>query len=486
MPRDRRLLDRGPAAGRRRAGRCATWCPTPVAELIAERGLYREAVTARARADASWRAWPERARRRAGAADRDDRRRQEGRGDRRARRARAGLLHGLSGDRDGAQRAPGEGDRRRGPGCGSRTTTGCCRRGSRARREARWVLLDYLDCVLHVFRSRRCASATGWSSSGARRRGSSSGSSGAAGVGAARAVRPTAGLAFRASRQALQEVAVRLPAERVDEALAARDAALAESLGELERRAESPSVRRQRRSADRAARAGVPTALRAGRRARARARRRCGRSSSACGPRRASGDAARWRWSRRARGDPRPGARPGDADPDAGAARGRRARRADRPSSSGGRRAAGTGCSTRCARRSRGSPGTTRRPSRRGRRDERARRDAAAELFEGMVEVEVGPLDDFSQLVGFEDAAGGIAATSEISVKRFASGPGDTGDAARRAGRAAARARGALAVRIPGPRPALRPARPRRRRRLGATRRPEAPATGRPGEHLAG
>jgi hypothetical protein len=41
------------------------------------------------------------------------------------------------------------------------------------------------------------------------------------------------------------------------------------------------------------------------------------------------------------------------------------------------------------------------------------------ELFEGRIEVEIGPLEDFSQLVGFEDAAGAIAATSEISVKRF-------------------------------------------------------------------
>jgi hypothetical protein len=47
---------------------------------------------------------------------------------------------------------------------------------------------------------------------------------------------------------------------------------------------------------------------------------------------------------------------------------------------------------------------------------------SAAELFDGMVEIEVGPLDDFSQLVGFEDAAGGIMATSQISVKRFAQG----------------------------------------------------------------
>ena len=46
----------------------------------------------------------------------------------------------------------------------------------------------------------------------------------------------------------------------------------------------------------------------------------------------------------------------------------------------------------------------------------------AGELFDGMVEVEIGPLSDFSKLVGFEDAAGGIAATSEISVRRFARG----------------------------------------------------------------
>jgi hypothetical protein len=44
------------------------------------------------------------------------------------------------------------------------------------------------------------------------------------------------------------------------------------------------------------------------------------------------------------------------------------------------------------------------------------------ELFEGLVEVEVGPFSDFSQLVGFEDAAGGIGATSEISVTRFTRG----------------------------------------------------------------
>jgi hypothetical protein len=49
-------------------------------------------------------------------------------------------------------------------------------------------------------------------------------------------------------------------------------------------------------------------------------------------------------------------------------------------------------------------------------------RDEADAIFEGLVEVEVGPLADFSQLVGFEDAAGAIGATSEISVRRFARG----------------------------------------------------------------
>ena len=45
-----------------------------------------------------------------------------------------------------------------------------------------------------------------------------------------------------------------------------------------------------------------------------------------------------------------------------------------------------------------------------------------SEVFQGLVEVDVGPLGDFSQLLGFEDAAGTIGAMSEISVKRFARG----------------------------------------------------------------
>lgn len=47
---------------------------------------------------------------------------------------------------------------------------------------------------------------------------------------------------------------------------------------------------------------------------------------------------------------------------------------------------------------------------------------AARSLYEGIVRVEIGPFDDFSQLVGFEDAAGQIDATSEISVERFSEG----------------------------------------------------------------
>jgi hypothetical protein len=42
-------------------------------------------------------------------------------------------------------------------------------------------------------------------------------------------------------------------------------------------------------------------------------------------------------------------------------------------------------------------------------------------LFEGRVKLEIGPLGDFSQLVGFEDAVGQLGA-SEISVERFSEG----------------------------------------------------------------
>jgi chromosome segregation ATPase len=43
------------------------------------------------------------------------------------------------------------------------------------------------------------------------------------------------------------------------------------------------------------------------------------------------------------------------------------------------------------------------------------------DLYEGQVKLEIGPLGDFSQLVGFEDAVGQIGA-SEIKVDRFSEG----------------------------------------------------------------
>jgi hypothetical protein len=42
-------------------------------------------------------------------------------------------------------------------------------------------------------------------------------------------------------------------------------------------------------------------------------------------------------------------------------------------------------------------------------------------LYEGKVKLEIGPLGDFSQLVGFEDTIGDLGA-SEISVERFSEG----------------------------------------------------------------
>lgn len=58
----------------------------------------------------------------------------------------------------------------------------------------------------------------------------------------------------------------------------------------------------------------------------------------------------------------------------------------------------------------------------------RAEAEAAGELgppdeglYEGKVKLEIGPLGDFSQLVGFEDAVGQIGA-SEIKVDRFSEG----------------------------------------------------------------
>lgn len=46
----------------------------------------------------------------------------------------------------------------------------------------------------------------------------------------------------------------------------------------------------------------------------------------------------------------------------------------------------------------------------------------ARDEFDGFVEIEIGPFADFSKLVGFEDAARSIAATSELSIRRFSEG----------------------------------------------------------------
>ncbi|HKB50475.1 MAG TPA: hypothetical protein VKC63_03495 [Solirubrobacterales bacterium] len=46
---------------------------------------------------------------------------------------------------------------------------------------------------------------------------------------------------------------------------------------------------------------------------------------------------------------------------------------------------------------------------------------ALGELFEGLIKLEIGPLGDFSQLVGFENAVGRLGA-SEILVERFSEG----------------------------------------------------------------
>ena len=47
---------------------------------------------------------------------------------------------------------------------------------------------------------------------------------------------------------------------------------------------------------------------------------------------------------------------------------------------------------------------------------------AQASVYSGEVEIEVGPLRDFAQLTGFEDAAAGIDGASQIKVKRFSGG----------------------------------------------------------------
>lgn len=47
---------------------------------------------------------------------------------------------------------------------------------------------------------------------------------------------------------------------------------------------------------------------------------------------------------------------------------------------------------------------------------------AQAGVYSGEIEIEVGPLKDFAQLTGFEDAVAGIDGASQIKVKRFSGG----------------------------------------------------------------
>jgi hypothetical protein len=56
-----------------------------------------------------------------------------------------------------------------------------------------------------------------------------------------------------------------------------------------------------------------------------------------------------------------------------------------------------------------------------GQPDQGSAEAALGQLFEGLIKLEIGPLGDFSQLVGFEDAIGRLGA-SDISVERFSEG----------------------------------------------------------------
>ena len=131
--RVRDLILGRPASERRRDVRCATWCPSR------SRGSSRRGGSTRT--DGSPRRSP--AVGRTGRLQAGDRHR-------RARHARAGLLHRLPGHLHGAQRAPGDGDRRRGRAA-AEARRGAGRRAVEGGPAAGWIVLDYLDCVLHVF-----------------------------------------------------------------------------------------------------------------------------------------------------------------------------------------------------------------------------------------------------------------------------------------------------------------------------------------------
>ncbi len=97
--------------------------------------------------------------------------------------------------------------------------------------------------------------------------------------------------------------------------------------------------------------------------------------------------------------------------------------------------------------------------------------DEAADIFKGLIEVEVGPLSDFSQLASFEDAAGEIGGANADLGQTVYGRQGDARDGSVRAGGALDSARRVRAVRVHGEGHARGPRRPRRgfRSRLKGT-----------------
>ena len=59
-------------------------------------------------------------------------------------------------------------------------------------------------------------------------------------------------------------------------------------------------------------------------------------------------------------------------------------------------------------------------------------RRSSQETFEGTIQVEIGPLGDYSQLVGIEDAIERLGATRDLD-RALLGGPGDAEDEPRRA-----------------------------------------------------
>ena len=340
------------------------------------------------------------------------------------------------------------------------------------------MLVDYLDCVLHVFvpelRDRYRLEVL-WGEAprlelganrfaAARRR-------------ETRAVRPAARLASIIARGSLQEVPARLPRARGGRGDRSAQAELddggrrltaprsgsrsaswssrpaggaragrsgSSELEQVAARLAERVVEREREL--RELREELARPARAGRRGRAGARRARRRPVEGCA-RQARGQATRIRMR---------------ALRDAAELSGRIGELAERPGRGG-----------RAAHRvARGGDRADRRrlSEERGRRRRTARRSSnghverePGELFEGLIEVEVGPLSDFSQLVGFEDAAAGIGATLGDLGEAVHAGPGDAGDEVQAAVELL-RELEERAPRVQGARHARGPHRPRRRR----------------------